>query len=50
MNYSIIFTEISVNSVTNNPNNSYDSWDYARIRQKKGGQSVSSGSKEANTM
>ena len=23
--------------VTNNPNNSYDSWDYSRIRQQRGG-------------
>ena len=48
MNYSIIFTEISFSPET--PNNSYDNWDYARIRQKKGGQSVSPGSKAANTM
>ena len=53
MNYSITFTEISFSpetSITNNPNNSYDNWGYARIRQKKGGQSVSSGSKAANTI
>ena len=31
MNYSIIFTEIRFFSVTKNPNNSYDNWDYARI-------------------
>ena len=37
MNYSIIFTEISFSpetsilAVTNNPNNSYDNSDYARI-------------------
>ena len=35
------FTEISFNSnfnsVTDNPNNSYDSWDYSRIRQRREG-------------
>ena len=48
MNYSIIFTEISFSPETSILLQIIQK--YARIRQKKGGNSVSPGSKAANTM